>query len=86
MNKIRVIICRVDAEDAEKMTEIGSYDMPEIALSEVSREMTLDEIEQRSYEKGNAILKGVVQAQWAEIDQELASQYRQRFPPSGGNE
>ncbi|MEZ4659921.1 MAG: hypothetical protein R2911_20390 [Caldilineaceae bacterium] len=85
MSKIRVIICRVDDEDAEKMTEIGSYDLAEIGLGAGNNERTLDEIEQRTYEKGNVILKGLVQAQWAEIDQELARAYRQHFPPSGSN-
>jgi len=86
MSKIRVIICRVDDEASEQLTEIGSYDMPEIALSEVQSETTLDALEQATHEKGNAILREVLQAQWTEIDQGLAEEYRQRFSPSGSEE
>ena len=86
MSKIRVIICRVAEEDAGQMTELGSYELPEIGLSEVSSETTLDELEQTTYEKGNEILKGILQAQWSRIDEELAREYRERFSPSGSNE
>lgn len=86
MSRIRVIICRVEDENPEQMTELGSYDMPEVSLSEVKSETTLDEIEQVTYEKGNAILRRVVQAQWNEIDQGLAKGYRQRFSPWRSNE
>lgn len=86
MSKIRVIICRVDDETPEQMTEIGSYDMPEIAISEVKSETTLDALEQATHEQGNAILREVMQAQWAEIDEGLVKKYHQRFSPSGSDE
>lgn len=86
MSKIRVLICRVDDENPDRMTELGSYDLPEIGLSSVKSKTTLDEIEQVTHEQGQTILRGVVQAQWAEIDQALANEYRQRFSPSRGDE
>jgi hypothetical protein len=83
MSYIRVLICRVDDENDDQMTELASVDMPEVDISTLKPETALDELEATTYEQGQAILRRLLQAQWAGIDEVLAEQYRQRFSPGG---
>jgi hypothetical protein len=81
MSHIRVLICRVDAADADQMTQLAAFDLPEADITALKPETALDELETTTYETGNAILRHLLQAQWEMIDARLAEQYRQRFSP-----
>lgn len=85
MSCIRVLICRVDDENDDQMTELASVDMPEVDISTLKPENALDELEATTYEQGQAILRRLLQVQWAGIDKTLAEQYRQRFSPGGSD-
>jgi hypothetical protein len=85
MSCIRVLICRVDDENDAQMTELASVDMPEVDISTLKPETALDELEATTYEQGQAILRRLLQVQWAGIDKTLAEQYRQRFSPGGSD-
>lgn len=85
MSCIRVLICRVDDENDDQMTELASVDMPEVDISTLKPETALDELEATTYEQGQAILRRLLQVQWAGIDKTLAEQYRQRFSPGGSD-
>ena len=85
MSCIRVLICRVDDENDDQMTELASVDMPEVDISTLKPETALDELEATTYEQGQAILRRLLQVQWAGIDKTLAEQYRQRFFPGGSD-
>lgn len=86
MSQIRILICRVDENNPEQMTELASYDLPRIDTGTLDREITLDETEATLHKQGQALLKRALQAQFEEMDRELVEAYRQDFPPSGGSE
>jgi hypothetical protein len=81
MSHIRVLICEVDDEDPSKMTELASFDMPEVDVTALDAETALDDLEATTDEVGHEILRRLLQAQWEGIDEELVAQYRQRFSP-----
>ena len=81
MSHIRVLLCQVDDEDPNKMTELASFDMPEVDATALNAETALDDLEATTGEVGQRILHCLLQAQWEEIDEKLAAQYRQRFSP-----
>jgi hypothetical protein len=84
MSHIRVLICRVDDEQADTTTELARFDLPAPDISTLRAETALDELETTTAVEGHAILRRLLQAQWAEVDTHLAVQYRQSFPPSDG--
>jgi len=84
MSQLRVIVCRVDDKDNDKMTEIAAFNIPEMDISELKPDTALDELEATTQQVGQKILRGLFQARWNEVDKELAEAYRQSFPPWTG--
>ena len=82
MRRIRVIICEVDEQTPDTMTELAAFDLPTCDIARLQPETTLDDLEQTTYETGNAILRRTLQARWDLVDAALAQQYRQGFSPS----
>jgi hypothetical protein len=81
MSHLRVLICRVDDNDSDRMMELASFDMPEVDVTTLDGETALDDLEATTNEVGHEILRRLLQAQWEAVDEELAGQYRQRFSP-----
>lgn len=84
MSHIRVLICRVEDESSEQMTELAHVDLPEIDVAALQPETTLDDLEASTQKAGAAILQHLLQAQWEKVDAELTQKTRQTFPPSDG--
>ena len=84
MRHIRVVICEVDDQTPDTMTELASFDLPSLDVATLAPETALDDLEQTTYDTGNAILRRTLQARWDLLDAALAEQYRQRFSPSAG--
>ena len=82
MRRIRVLICSVDEEQPEEMTELAAFDLPTADVTALRPETALDNLETTTQETGNAILRRVLQAQWDTIDAQLTQDHRQRFSPS----
>ena len=82
MSRIRVLICRVDDQSPDQMTELAHVDLPEVDVTALKPETTLDDLEASTQEAGATILRRLLQAQWEEIDAELTQKTRQTFPPS----
>lgn len=82
MRRIRVLICEVDDQTPDSMTELAAFDLPSLDVATLAPETALDDLEQSTYDTGNAILGRTLQARWALVDAALAEQYRQRFSPS----
>ncbi len=80
MNRIRILVCRVDDADADHMTELAAFDLPPITLIPGQSATTLDQVEAATLETGHLALRAALQAQWAAVDAHLADAYRQRFP------
>ena len=85
MSRLRVLICRVDDEDEEKMTELASFEITEVAARNLEADRALDDLEGSTHQVGQQILRGLLQARWEEIDKELVERHRQQFSPWGGN-
>jgi len=84
MSQIRILICRVDENNPDNMTEIASYDLSE--MDTLNPEVALDEAEAMLHKQGQTILQRALQAQFEEVDRDLVEAYRQDFPPSSGDE
>jgi hypothetical protein len=67
------------------MQELAAFDLPPTDVAALQPETALDDLEQTTHDIGNAVLRRVLQAQWATIDAQLAADYRQRFSPSGAD-
>ncbi len=80
MRRIRVLICSVEEDAPDEMTELACFDLPPTDVSTVQPETTLDDLETITHETGNAILRRLFQAQWDVIDARQTQLYRQRFP------
>jgi len=61
MSQPRILICRVDKNDENKMTEIASFDVPEREASSLQAETALDEIENDTHQVGQQILRRLLQ-------------------------
>jgi hypothetical protein len=83
MSQIRILICRVEENNPDNMTEIASYDLPE--MDTLNPEIALDEAEAMLHKQGQTILQRALQAQFEEVDRDLVEAYRQDFPPSSGD-
>ena len=85
MSQLRVLICRVDENDENKLTEIARFAVPEKEVGQLEAETALDELEEQTHQVGQQVLRQLLQAQWEEIDKKLVEAYRQRFSPWGGD-
>jgi hypothetical protein len=82
MSRIRILVCKVEDDNPDAMSEIASFDMPEMDIDTLKQETALDDLEASTYEIGTTALRRVLQARWEEMDAQLAAKYRQSFPPS----
>ena len=82
MRRIRVVICEVDDQTPDTMTELAAFDLSALDVTTLAPETALDDLEQTTYETGHAILRRTLQARWDLVDAALAEHYRQRFSPS----
>ncbi len=81
MRRIRVLICSVDEEVPDEVTELAAFDLPTTDVTALQPETALDDLESRTQQTGNAILRRVLQAQWETIDAQLTEDHRERFSP-----
>lgn len=82
MSHIRVLICRVDDDKDDEMSELASFDLPQVDVTTLRPQTALDDLEASVQERGYTILRRLFEAQWEQIDESLAEQYRQGFSPS----
>jgi len=86
MSRVRVVICRVEDVGAgaeERTTEMARFDLPETDLGAMEPGTGLDVLEETTHQRGQAILRQVLQAQWEATDAAAVAAHRRRFPPSG---
>lgn len=85
MSHLRVMICRVaDEEQPDQMTELHSFELPDIAPELLEPETALDELETGVLNIGQEVMRHLLKSQWEEVDKLLVAQYQERFSPSGG--
>jgi hypothetical protein len=86
MGCLRVTISRVDEQNEDRMTELASFDMPEVDVGKLKAETALDELENSTYEQGQNILRRLLKAKWEEIDESMVARYSQDFSPGDAEE
>jgi hypothetical protein len=82
MSHLRVLLCRVEDEEPDKMAELASFDVPNLSVDAFCPQTTVDTLEQQTFEVGNSLLKTLMQVQWEQIDTQLTQRARQDFSPS----
>jgi hypothetical protein len=82
MSHLRVLVCRVEDDDPNKMAEIASIEVPDTSVDALCPQTAVDALEQQTFEIGNSLLKKLMQAQWEQVDAQLTQRARQDFPPS----
>ncbi len=86
MSCLRVLICRVDDEEQpDQMTELHSFDLPDIDPEKMEPETALDEMETGVLTIGQEVMRHLLKSQWEKVDKLLVEQYQQRFSPSGSD-
>jgi hypothetical protein len=81
MPRIRVLVCSVEDNAPDEMTELACFDLPATDVTALQPETALDTLERTTHDTGNVILRRVLQAQCETIDAQLTDQHRQRFSP-----
>jgi hypothetical protein len=82
MSRLRVILCRVEDEEPDKMVELAAFDLPQNEIASLRSETALDTLEQQTAEVGNALLRKALEVQWEHLDAQLTQKARQAFSPS----
>jgi len=85
MSRLRVLICRVDDEEhPDQMTELYNFDLPEVDPGELNPATALDQLETGVLNLGHEVMRHMLKAEWAEVDERLTQEYQALFSPSGG--
>jgi len=82
MSHLRVLLCRVEDAEPDKMTELAALDVPNAPVDALCPQTALDTLEQQTFEIGNSLLRTLMQVQWEQIDTQLTQKARQDFSPS----
>jgi hypothetical protein len=82
MSRIRVLVCRIDDQNPDRLTEIAAVDLPAGEPSALTAETALDALEAATIQAGQRVLRAARQAQWAEIAARLVDAYCRRLPPA----
>ena len=82
MRHIRVLICQVDDDTPDLMTELACFDLPTPDVTTLQPETALDALEATTQEIGTTILRRLLHAQWDEIDAALVAQHCAQMAPA----
>jgi hypothetical protein len=80
MSHIRILVCRVDDEAPDHLTELAAFDLPDPNSAALAAATTLDALEANTLHTGHAVLRAALQAQWGTLDAQLVEAYCRRFP------
>jgi hypothetical protein len=80
MSRIRIVVCRLDDEASDHLTELAAFDLPAPAPAALTTATALDALEANTLEIGHAVLRASLQAQWVLLDAQLVEAYCRRFP------
>jgi hypothetical protein len=86
MSHLRVTICRVEDEaQPGKVTELHSFDLAPVDADKLRPDTALDQMEDGVLRHGQEIMRLLLEQGWVEVDEQLAEQYEQAFPPWDGD-
>ncbi len=84
MSRLRVLICRVDEDDDEQMTEVARVDLP--AVPGQWGDAPLDRLEAQVATAGQRLLGRLCELQWEEVDAQAVARYCAGAPPGSVSE
>jgi hypothetical protein len=79
MSHIRILVCRVEEEAPDHLTELAAFDLPEPNAAALATATALDALEANTLEIGHTVLRTALQAQWVLLDAQLVEAYCRRF-------
>ena len=82
MRHIRVLVCQVDDETPDLMSELACFDLATPDVASLHPETALDAVEAVTQETGTAILRRLLHAQWDEIDAALVVRHCAQVAPA----
>ena len=62
MRRIRVLICSIEEDTPDDMTELACFELPATDVMTLQPETALDALETTTHATGNAILRRLVRA------------------------
>jgi hypothetical protein len=63
MSYIRILVCRVDDEAPDQLTELAAFNLPEPTSAALGTATTLDALEANTLKIGHTVLRAALQAQ-----------------------
>jgi len=82
MRHIRVLVCQVDDDIPDLMSELACFDLATPNVAALQPETALDMLETTTQEIGTTILRRLLHAQWNEIDAALVAQHGVQVAPA----
>jgi hypothetical protein len=80
MSRICILVCRLDDEASDHLTELAAFDLPAPEPAALTTATALDALEANTFEIGHAVLRAALQARWVMLDAQLVDAYCRRFP------
>lgn len=80
MSHLRVLICRVDEDETEQLTELASIDLPPTGQRRSYH--VLDDLEAQVEQTGHQILRCLNELEWEELDTQAVCQYAATQAPA----
>jgi hypothetical protein len=84
VSRLCLIVCRVEEERPDELTQLQRFDLPETDVGQLTPETALDELEARTLSVGHQVMRCLLEQQWKQLDEERVAAYQRRFPPSPG--
>src|SRR5579871_3930473 len=82
MLHICVLICQVDDDTPDRMTELACFDLPAPDVATLQPETALDALEATTQEVGSTVLRRLLHVQWDAIDAAVVTQHCAHVAPA----
>jgi hypothetical protein len=82
VSRLCLIVCRVDEERPDELTQLQRFDLPETDVGQLTPETALDQLEAQTLSVGQQVMRSLLEQQWKQVNGERVAAYRRRFPPS----
>ena len=82
MSHLYILICRrEEADPPEQLTELHRLELPAMDVEQLTPETALDQLEAGAWATGQEVIRRLIQAQWQQVDAQVAADYQRLFPP-----
>jgi hypothetical protein len=81
MSHLCILVCRVEEEHPDELTELHRVELPAVAATQLGPETALDTLEAQALTTGNEVMRQILGHQWLEVDRQLAAAEQRLSPP-----